>query len=103
MSATIRQFIAEEVSAGSDDLQIRDQLVTNYGTEVLLNPPADGFAALIWILPVIVLVFSSMAAGIAFTRAGPRADRQATDEDRDLVDEARRHLATSDGRPDSGG
>lgn len=92
VSATIRQFIGEEVAAGADDLEIRDQLVTNYGTEVLLNPPADGFAALVWILPVIVLVFSSMAAGLAFTRAGPRADREATDEDRRLVEQARRRL-----------
>lgn len=90
VSATIRQFIADEVTAGSTDVEIRDQLVRNYGAAVLLNPPADGFAALVWILPVIVLVFAAMGAGSALSRSRPRADRQATADDLALVDHARR-------------
>ena len=92
VSATIRQFIGQEVTAGSTDLEIRDSLVRNYGAAVLLNPPADGFAALIWILPVVVLVFGAMGTGVAFSRAGPKADRTATDEDLALVEQARRSL-----------
>ncbi len=95
VSATIRQRIAEEVTAGSSDLEIRDQLVQAYGAAVLLNPPADGFAALIWILPVVVAVFGAMGAGLAFSRAGPRARREPTPEDRGLVDEARRLVDSS--------
>ena len=93
VSATIRQFIAEEVTAGSTDTEIRDQLVSNYGAAVLLNPPADGFAALIWILPVIVVVFGAMGAGLAFSRAGPKYGREATDADFALVDQARRSVS----------
>lgn len=90
VSATIRQRIAEEVTGGSSDTEIRDQLVAAYGVSVLLNPPADGFAALIWILPVVVAVFAAMAAAIVFGRAGPRSRRDPTDADRDLVEQARR-------------
>ena len=90
VSATIRQRIAEEVTNGSSDTEIRDQLVAAYGVSVLLNPPADGFAALIWILPVVVAVFAAMGAAIVFSRAGPRSRRDPTDADRDLVEQARR-------------
>jgi len=89
VSATIRQFISQEVTAGSTDLEIRNKLVQNYGAAVLLNPPADGFAALIWILPVVVLIFAAMGTGLAVRRAGPKVDREATAEDRVLVEQAR--------------
>ncbi len=89
VSATIRQRIAEEVVNGSSDTEIRDQLVAAYGVSVLLNPPAEGFASLIWILPVVVAVFAAMGAAVAFSRAGPRSHRDPTDEDRDLVERAR--------------
>jgi cytochrome c-type biogenesis protein CcmH len=106
VSATIRQFIADEVTAGSTDVEIRDQLVRNYGAAVLLNPPADGFAALVWILPVIVLVFAAMGAGAALSRAGPKADRQATADDLALVDRARQMVdpvgEVSRSRPETG-
>ncbi len=90
VSATIRQRIAEEVTNGSSDIEIRDQLVEAYGVSVLLNPPAEGFAALVWILPVVVAVFAAVGAAIAFGRAGPRSSRDPTEEDRDLVERARR-------------
>ncbi len=89
VSTTIRQRIADEVTAGSTDREIRDQLVQAYGVAVLLNPPADGFAALIWILPVVVAVFGAMGAGLAYSRAGPRSLREPTEDDRDLVHRAR--------------
>lgn len=96
VSVTIRQRIAEEVTNGSSDVEIRDQLVQAYGVSVLLNPPADGFAALIWILPVVVAAFAAMGAGLAFSRAGPRARRAPTELDVDLVEQARRLVGGSD-------
>lgn len=98
VSATIRQRIAEEVTNGSSDVEIRDQLVAAYGVSVLLNPPAEGFAALIWILPVVVAVFAAMGAAVVFSRAGPSARRDPTEEDRELVERARRLIET----PESG-
>ncbi|MDH3303436.1 MAG: cytochrome c-type biogenesis protein CcmH [Acidimicrobiia bacterium] len=100
VSATIRQRIAEEVTNGSSDVEIRDQLVAAYGVSVLLNPPADGFAALIWILPVVVAIFAAMGAAIVFSRAGPRS-RQPTEEDRELVERARRLVDAPEAGPGS--
>jgi len=55
VAATIRSFIAEAVTDGATDTEVRDELVAAYGQEVLLNPPGDGFASLVWVLPVLVL------------------------------------------------
>ncbi len=103
VSATIRQRIAEEVTNGSSDVEIRDRLVAAYGVSVLLNPPAEGFAALIWILPVVVAVFAAMGAAVAFRRAGPRSRRDPTSEDRDLVEQARRLVDAPGGGSDNAG
>lgn len=91
VAATIRQFIFEEVTAGSTDAEIRDELIRAYGVEVLLNPPGEGFVTLVWILPVVVLVLGAVGVAAAMTRAGS-AGRGPSDEDRRLVDEARRRV-----------
>ena len=88
VSATIRQYVNERVAEGATDQEIRDELVRAYGVEVLLNPPAEGFTALIWVLPVLVASFGAMGAAIALTRRRP-AGRAPTDEDRSWVAKAR--------------
>ncbi len=88
VSANIRQFIDEQVQAGSTDQEIRDALLAAYKVDILLNPPADGFAGLVWILPVVMGSLGAVAAAAAMTRAR-RAGRKATDDDRRLVEEAR--------------
>lgn len=96
-AATIREFIADEVTAGRSDAEIRDQLVEGYGGKVLRNPPADGVATLVWLLPVLAAVGG--AAGVA-TMMGRRQASGATvsDADRELVRRARQALGvTADG------
>ncbi len=88
VAATIRQFIADSVATGVTDREIRDQLVASYEARVLLNPPAEGFATLVWVLPVVLVVVGAVGVGVAVT--GQRSpDRSASDEDRDLVARAR--------------
>lgn len=87
VSATIRDFIQVEVANGTPDDEIRDQLVAAYGTGVLLNPPSDGVSALIWILPVVVLVGGS-AIVVDSLRRDEADVRSATDADRALVERA---------------
>lgn len=88
-AANIRAFIDEQVRAGSSDQEIRDALLQAYKVDVLLNPPADGLAGMVWVLPVVVASLAAVAAAAAMTRSR-HADREADDDDRDLVDEARR-------------
>lgn len=92
VASTIRQFIRNEVAAGSSDTEIRDQLVVAYGSEVLLTPPSEGISSLIWILPVVVLVGGSAAVGWTLRRSRG-GSRDATDADRLLVAEARTKAA----------
>jgi cytochrome c-type biogenesis protein CcmH len=89
VSATIREFIANEVTAGATDAEIRDQLVAGYGTKVLRNPPADGVATLLWVLPVLLVVGGAAGVTTMASRRGPRAGT-ASEADRALVSQARR-------------
>lgn len=95
VAVTIRQFIRNEVTAGSTDAEIRDQLVTSYSSKVLLNPPGEGFSSLIWILPVMVFVGGS--AGVGWTVNRSRyGSRDATAADRSLVAKARAKAASDE-------
>ncbi|NNE96669.1 MAG: cytochrome c-type biogenesis protein CcmH [Acidimicrobiales bacterium] len=88
VAATIRQFIRDEVAAGSSDTEIRDALVQSYGTEVLLNPPSSGVATLVWVLPVVVLAGGAGIVIASLTRGRTVAAPTAADER--LVAELRR-------------
>lgn len=87
VATTIREFIAIEVNKGSTDTEIRDALVQSYGTSVLLAPPADGAAILVWVLPLAVLVFGS-AAIVESERRGRIRTATPTEADLVLVSEA---------------
>ncbi len=88
VSVTIRQYIAERVADDATDEAIRNELVMAYGTRVLTNPPAEGFASLIWILPVIVAIFGAVALGAAFNRQHDR-EREPSEDDRLLAQRVR--------------
>ena len=95
VAATIREFIADQVAAGASDEEIRDDLIAGYGARVLLTPPAEGIASLVWILPVVVLTAGAAAAAAVFAgRRGTTA--RATDADRALVDRLLRERADAE-------
>jgi cytochrome c-type biogenesis protein CcmH len=48
MKAYIRRRIAE----GASGKQIKDELVAEFGEEVLATPPTHGFDLLAWVLPI---------------------------------------------------
>ncbi len=50
-----RELIRQQLSESWTEEQILDYFVANYGTRVLAQPPARGFTALVWILPVVGL------------------------------------------------
>lgn len=88
VAATIRQFISDEVTAGSTDREIRDQLIVSYEARVLLNPPAEGVTTLLWVLPVMLVVLGAMGVAGAITR-NRGANREPSAEDEDLLAKAR--------------
>jgi cytochrome c-type biogenesis protein CcmH len=89
VSLNLKAEIARQVRAGQTDDEIRAAIVDRYGDSVLLVPRADGVDALVWVLPVVLLVVSAVGLVLVFRRwrregsAGP-----PTDADRALVTEA---------------
>lgn len=51
-----RELIRQQLSEGWTEQQILDYFAATYGPRVLAKPPANGFSALVWILPVIGLI-----------------------------------------------
>lgn len=80
VAATIRQFIRDEIAAGTSNTDIRNALVQSYGTEVLLNPPSSGIATLVWVLPVLAIVGGAAVVFSAVNRNSGSADPTAEDE-----------------------
>jgi cytochrome c-type biogenesis protein CcmH len=70
----VRTEIRSRVQAGQSDEQIRGFLASRYGDDILLTPQGSGVTALVWALPVVVLVCGAAGIGFAFRRwrvAGP--------------------------------
>ncbi len=88
VAATIRQFISDQVTAGSSENEIRDALVQSYGVEVLLNPPAEGITTLVWVLPVMFVVLGAVGVAGAITR-NQGLNRDPSAEDLALLEQAR--------------
>lgn len=86
----IRTEVARRIEGGETDDQIRDYIAGIYGEDALLNPPRDGVAGLIWFLPVAGLVVALAALAVVFRRWRTPEDVEVTDEDRALVEQARR-------------
>ncbi len=73
-NALLRTLIAH----GDTMAQIRHTMVVNYGVAVLANPPKRGFAALIVIVPVAVILLGLVI--LAYTI--PRWRRRAAEQER---------------------
>jgi cytochrome c-type biogenesis protein CcmH/NrfF len=89
-SRAIRAEIARLVEEGQTPSEVRTAIAASFGERVQLIPPASGFAGLVWILPVVVLVvaLAGVSAALARWRRTPRSS--PTDDDRVLVEHALR-------------
>jgi cytochrome c-type biogenesis protein CcmH len=88
LSRAARIEIAELVQAGMSDDDIRAVLEEKY-RGLSLTPTSTGVAGLIWVLPVVLLVFSLAGLALAFRRwSHERPTVAATDGDRALVQAA---------------
>lgn len=84
-SRAARIEIAEQVQAGRTDDEVRNFLEAKY-PGILLTPTSSGVAGLVWIIPVVVFVFSLAGLALAFRRwSHERPEVAVTDGDRDLV------------------
>jgi len=91
----IRTEIARRIEAGEADDEIRGYIAGIYGEENLLTPPRDGVAGLIWFLPVAGLVVAAGGLAVVFRRWRAPDHVVVSDEDRVLVERARRSASGS--------
>lgn len=85
----IRRDIRRRVDDGQSDEQISDALVAAFGDSVDLRPQSGGIIGLIWILPVVVMVFGFAALAAVFQRWRTTEAKLATEADVELVESLR--------------
>lgn len=52
-AVAVRREIAAQVARGESQTAIENGLVAQYGTSILLSPPASGLSALVWYVPAV--------------------------------------------------
>lgn len=63
-----RAFIRERVEAGLTKEQIKDDLVAEFGPEVLAIPETDGFDLAAWLVPGLALIAAAVAILLGLRR-----------------------------------
>jgi cytochrome c-type biogenesis protein CcmH len=72
-----RAFIRREIAQGKTKDEIKDDLVAQYGTAVLAEPPKSGFDLAAWLVPGLAILIAAIAiaAGLwRWRRAGEGGD-----------------------------
>jgi cytochrome c-type biogenesis protein CcmH len=89
ISQDIRAAVRQQLEAGRSSKQITDYIEHQYqGTA--LTPPSTGVGLLVWALPVVVIGAAVAALGLTFARWRSHSGVAVSDEDRLLVERARR-------------
>lgn len=87
LARDLQDLIAEQVADGWTDQEVIDFFIATYGEQVLLDPPAGGRTALLWIAPLVAL---GVGALVIVSRRGKRSTRTLTAEERRKVEAALR-------------
>ncbi|HUR49940.1 MAG TPA: cytochrome c-type biogenesis protein CcmH [Acidimicrobiales bacterium] len=70
-ASAVRAEITRRVVEGQSDAEIRQALVDRYGRGILLTPEGQGVAALVWAVPVVVVVVAGAALALRL-RGAPK-------------------------------
>jgi len=93
-SQAIRKEIVRQVADGQlTDSQIVKAIDDSYSASLKLVPGGTGFDALIWVLPIVVLIVSIVGLAVVFRRWKMQGSLTATDADRELVESALREVS----------
>lgn len=85
LAGEMRAEIETQLRAGRSPAQIRAFFIDRYGEWILLEPPRRGLNLVPWAVPVIGLI-AGIALWVVFVRRrSPRADRDATQAERDRI------------------
>ena len=79
----MRDFIRSRIAAGDTKTEIKEQLVADFGEQVLASPPKRGFNLLAWVLPPVGAAAAAVIVGILAVRwsrrRGPGPEATAPD------------------------
>jgi cytochrome c-type biogenesis protein CcmH len=80
-SKAVRTLIVERIEEGDTDEEIRDFVASRYGREVLLDPSGTGVGAIVWGLPVVLVIVAIAGLVVRFRQyGGPTRHASAADE-----------------------
>ena len=68
LARDLRILVRERLQAGDSDAQVLNFLVARYGEFVLLRPRFNAHTAVLWLMPVIVLLIGGAALVFAWRR-----------------------------------
>lgn len=91
-SSTAQAMMADirrRIEAGDNDGEIRRAFVNRYGEWILLRPRESGFGAMVWFLPIAVLIVGAGGLALAFRRWKRVPPMHASEADHRLVEQAR--------------
>jgi cytochrome c-type biogenesis protein CcmH len=77
LARDLRLLVRERLKAGDSDQAVLDFLTARYGEFVLLKPPLNSHTALLWTLPLGVLVIGALALVFALRRRRQAAPESA--------------------------
>lgn len=88
----MKAFIRARIAAGDSGQQIKDELVAQFGQEVLARPPKGGFGLLAWLLPLAAVAVGAVTVALLVrswsARRGPPSDGAPLDPELErLVDD----------------
>jgi cytochrome c-type biogenesis protein CcmH len=63
-----RAFIRRRIAAGKTKDQIKAELVAQYGTRVLAEPPKSGFDLTAWLVPAAAILLAAVAIALGLWR-----------------------------------
>jgi cytochrome c-type biogenesis protein CcmH len=94
-----RAFIRHEIAQGKTENEIIDDLVAQYGTSVLAEPPKSGFDLTAWLVPGIAIIIAAIAIAFGlrrWRRAARTLEEQATTNGDEPLDSEERERLDSD-------
>ena len=93
----VRQLIRDGIRNGDTDQDIRNFVASRYGREILLDPSSKGFGALVWGVPVGAAIIALAVLVLKFSGWRTASAPRVTDDDRRLVEVARRRRGDGPG------
>lgn len=77
----MKQIIRQRIAAGWTEAEIKADLVDQFGSGVLAEPPKSGFDLLAWLLPLGLLVAGALGVGIVAWGWSRRRDARDDDDE----------------------